>query len=88
MKLKYNFVLNQLGEEFVAVPIGDSVIEFNGLLKLNESAAYIIESLNNEITYDDLCMNVAAKFSTTTDDARKNIDYIIDGLMNAGLIVE
>ena len=87
MKLKYNFVINQLGDSFIAVPVADLAVEFNGVLKLNESAAYIVEQLNSEIAYEDLCAKVAANFSAADEDAKANVDKILEGLKGANLLV-
>lgn len=88
MKLKYKFSINQLGDHFVAVPLGDSIVGFNGILKLNESAAFIVERLNSDITYDQLVENVVERFTCEISDAKENVDSIISSLKEASLLTE
>ena len=88
MRLKYNFVVNQVGDDFVAIPAGAQVIDFTGILKLNETAAFIVEALNNDLSRDDLVKTVAQKFSCALEDAQENVDYILGGLREAELIIE
>ena len=88
MKLKYNFLINKLGDNFVAVPVGECVVEFNGIIKLNETAAFIIEKLNNEISLEDLVVAVAEKFACEKDYALENVESILKGLREAQLLVE
>lgn len=88
MKLKYNFLINQIGDDFVAVPVGECVVEFNGILKLNETAAFIIEKLNNEISLEDLVVAVTEKFGCEKDYALENVEHILNGLKESGLLVE
>ncbi len=88
MKLKFNFMINELGDSFVAVPMSDSVESFNGVLKLNEGGAFIIETLNNEISYEDLCAKVAEKFSITVEEAKENMEPLFEKLREENLIEE
>ena len=37
MKLKYDFVINDVAGETVAVSVGDTVGRFNGYIKLNDT---------------------------------------------------
>ena len=48
MKLKYEFVIMDMGDEFSAVPVGDET--FPGILKLNDVGAEIMEQLKEETT--------------------------------------
>ena len=88
MKLKYEFCINQMGDEFVAVPLGNSVVDFNGILKLNEVAAFIVEQLNSDVEYDALVETVAKRFDSNIQDAKENVDYIVSGLKDANLLAE
>ncbi len=88
MKLKYEFSINQMGDDFVAVPLGNGVIDFNGILKLNETAAFIIEKLNSDITFDSLVECVAEHFACEKKDAKDNVDSIVSELKEAKLLVE
>lgn len=88
MKLKYEFSINQMGDNYVAVPLGDSIVEFNGILKLNKEAAYIIEALNSDITYDKLVETVAEHFACEAAEAKENVDSIVSDLKEADLLAE
>ena len=88
MKLKYNFSINPMGENYVAVPLENDVVEFNGILKLNDSAAFIVEQLNSNVSYEELTAKVAEHFSCDKGDAAENIDSVLQNLKNAGLLVE
>ena len=45
MKLKYQFVINNVAGETVAVSVGDTSGRFNGYIKLNETGAFIFKKL-------------------------------------------
>ena len=53
MKLKYEFVINNVAGEIVAVSVGNNDGQFNGYIKLNETGAFIFKMLQKETTRED-----------------------------------
>ena len=47
MKLKYNFVTNEVADKIVAVAVGDDLSKFNGFIKMNGTGAFIFNMLKN-----------------------------------------
>ena len=45
MRLKEGFILHEVGEEHMAVATGEAAKAFNGIIRNNETAAYIFELL-------------------------------------------
>ena len=88
MKLKYNFIINELGDSFVGVPVSNAAVDFQGVLKFNKETAFIIELLNNEISYEDLCVKVKENFSISEEETKSNVDMILNKLRDAELIEE
>lgn len=88
MKLKYQFIITEIADDFIATPVGDGGIYFNSIIKLNETAAVIFEQLNNEITYDALVSKIVEKFGCDLDYAKENVDAIIKSLKENDLITE
>ena len=54
MKLKYEFTTTELGDEIIAVPVGDNAREFSGVLNLNSSAAAILKLLQKDTTVEQV----------------------------------
>lgn len=50
MKLKYEFTVMDMGDETVAVPVGDNAGEFHGMIRLNSTGAEILELLREDTT--------------------------------------
>jgi len=57
MKLKEDFMLREVAGQWLLVPIGDSVINVNGIVTLSESGVTIWKSLENEITDENELAN-------------------------------
>ena len=51
MKLKYDFIIQKVGDTQVAVPAGDDANRFSGIIKLNTTGAVIFEMLKKIWNY-------------------------------------
>lgn len=88
MKLKYQFVINNVAGETVAVSVGDSVGRFNGYIKLNETGAFIFKKLKNDISREEIIDEVLKEYPTATrDDAIESVDALLEKLNNAELLI-
>lgn len=88
MKLKYDFVVNNVAGETVAVSVGDTCDRFNGYIKLNETAAFIFELLKNDTSRDEIVALVQKKYPDATNkEACESVDELLGKLSKAGLLV-
>ena len=68
--------------------MNDTIECFNGVLKFNKETAFVIELLNKDISYDELCKKVAENFSLSAEDTKNSIDEILLKLRESKLIEE
>lgn len=87
MKLKYNFLINEMGDNYIAIPTGEGVIEFNGIIKLQEKEAFMIEKLNEEITEEALVKAVCDKFGSDEQEMKVRVAEILAQLKAEDLLV-
>ena len=88
MKLKYDFVINNVAGETVAVSVGDNDGKFNGYIKLNETGAFIFKALKKDTTRDDVINALMAEYpDATKEDAAESVDTLIEQLKRAELLV-
>ena len=78
MKLRYKFVVTDMGGEYAAVPVGDDAGKFHGMLKLNDVSADIIDMLRQETTAMDIHVRLKEKFPESTDEeiAEKLVKFL------------
>lgn len=87
MKLKYNFVVNRVADQMVAVPIGDDLGEFNGFIKMNDVGAYIFELLKEDTTVDVMIEALKGKYTDATEEeVRENVVAFTDKLKESGIL--
>ncbi|MBQ6717413.1 MAG: PqqD family protein [Clostridia bacterium] len=87
MKLKYNFVINQVAGETVAVSVGDNDGRFNGYIKLNETGAFIFKMLKKDTTREDIINALLAEYPDATQEvAAESVDELVEQLRKAELL--
>ncbi|MBQ8741436.1 MAG: PqqD family protein [Clostridia bacterium] len=88
MKLKYNFVINNVAGETVAVSVGDNDGHFNGYIKLNETGAFIFKKLKNDTTREDIINALVKEYPDATQEAAaESVDELLQKLNKAELLV-
>lgn len=73
MKIKQGFMLRQLGEQFIAVPLGQQMQEFQGMIKLNETAAKMWEFLlGTDRSQEDLVAFLTSTYGISQEEAEED----------------
>ena len=86
MKLKYEFVVMDMGDEITAVPVGDDA--FHGVLKLNQTGAEILEQLKEETTPQKVHNYLKEKYPESTDqEIGENLVEFLNYLLREGVLV-
>lgn len=88
MKTKKGFMLRSVGGRHVVVAIGKASEEFNGLITLNESGAFLWKQLQNGTTYEDMLKAMLEEYEVDEETARAGIDTFLETARNANLLEE
>lgn len=89
MKLKYRFVVREISDQYIAVAVGKDNARFNGMVKLNETGAFLMELLNQgDTTERELLQAVINKYDVAEDRARENLSAFLKTLRDGGLLTE
>lgn len=86
MKIKEGFVLRNICGEYIVVAVGRQTLDFKGLIKLNETGAFLWEKLQTECTADELLAAMQAEYDVDTKTAQVDIETFIASLQAAELI--
>ena len=88
MKLKYEFVVNNVAGETVAVSVGNTAGAFNGYIKLNDTGAFIFNALKDDATREEIINKLMAEYpDASQEDATESVDELINKLNEAELLV-
>lgn len=88
MKLKYSFVVRQIGGKAVAVAVGEDNAKFNGMIKLNSTGELVFDCLKADTTVDEIADRLCKQYSVDMSSAVADVTEYIDKLRQAGLIEE
>lgn len=88
MKIKEGFVLREVAGQFMAVATGEASKTFHGMVKLNRSAADIWQGVAKGLTKEEIINEMLDKYDASKEVIEKDVDAIINQMLNAGFIVE
>lgn len=88
MKLKYDFVINQVAGETVAVSVGNNDGQFNGYIKLNETGAVIFNALKKDTSREEIINTVLCKYpDASLEEVSESVDELLEKLSGAQLLI-
>lgn len=87
MIINKDFVMKKIGDEYVAAAVGNTAKNFNGIIKLNDSSAYIWNCLECGINKETLIENFANHYSVDIETATSDVEHIICVLEENNVIV-
>lgn len=88
MKRNSDFMLRDIAGEVVLVPTGQATQQFNGLITLNEVAAFIWKNLDEAGTREQLVKMILDEFEVDQKTAEADVDGFINALKEHEMIVE
>lgn len=89
MKIIEGFRLRRLGKEFIVTGEGVAQINFNKMISLNSSAAYLWEAVEGkEFTVEDLANLLLEKYEVEESIARNDAEALAKAWVEAGIVAE
>ena len=86
MKIKDGFIMRKIAEISVVVPIGESSIDFNGIITLNETAAFLFRQLQSDISRATLLEQLIDEYDVNQETAKVDVDAFCAQLEEVNLI--
>ena len=86
MKVDKEFVLREIAGDYVIIPIGRTVLSFNGLITVNEIGAFLWNLLQDDVTKEDLVAKVLDEYEVDEETAREDIQEFLDTLVSGGIL--
>lgn len=88
MKQKKGFILREVCGERVIIAEGVEVVNFNKLLSLNESAAYLWQQASalGDFTVEQLADKLCEEYEVSKDQALKDVEQMLAKWQEIGII--
>ena len=87
MKVKDGFILRKVGRQFVVAATGEASKNFNGMLRLNEEAAFAFELLQKGTTQEELVFALMEKYAGEETVVRADVAAFLEKLKEADAFV-
>ena len=88
MKIKENFLLRQVADTWVVMPIGQEMLDFNGMLTLNETGAFLWQRLQEGADLEGLVKALTAEYDVSAEIARADAEEFCQKIRSAGCAEE
>lgn len=86
MKIKDGFIIREVAGSFIVVAVGSAAKNFNGIINLNETGAFLWKILERGATEEELLAKMTEEYDVDEETARKDIDAFINKLQEAKLV--
>ena len=87
MTINSNLVFAEMGDGFVAVPVGDAAKRI--VIRLNKTGKDICNALVDGLTTDEIVRSILNEYEGVDEEtARKGVESVVSKLRDAGLISE
>lgn len=87
MKLKNGFILRKVGRQYVVAATGEASQNFNGMMRLNDEAAFAFGLLKDDITEEALICALCEKYGTGEEETRMDVMQFLSKLKEADALV-
>ena len=87
MKLKPDFQIVQMANDYMLVPTGDQIDSFNGTVILNEVSAFMLNQLKEDLEKEDLVERLIMEFDVESATARQDVDAAVEKMKQIGILI-
>ena len=88
MKLRYEFSVMEMDGEYMAVPVSENAGSFNGMLRMNEVSAEILDLLKDDTTPEVVHRILRERYPDSDDrEIGEALTGFLNHLIREGLLI-
>lgn len=88
MRVEKEFVLREIAGDYIIIPTGKTVLDFNGLITVNEVGVSLWKMLQSEVSFEDLVKGILEEYDVEEEVAREDIQEFLDKLVEGGILTK
>lgn len=88
MRIKDDLMLRQISEDWIIVPMGERLSEFNGIMKINETGAFLWKLLEEGATKEVLVDQLVNEYEIGNEFAREEVRTFLGKLYQIHVLEE
>lgn len=86
LKIKDGFILRQVAGNYIVIGVGGEAVDFNGMVTINETGAFLWKILEKGADKEDLLAALLAEYDVDEESAKKDITAFLKNLYNGKLL--
>lgn len=86
MKIKSDYLLRKVADSYVVVPVGKATVDFNGMINLNETGAFLWRQLQKGANEETLLKAMLSEYDVDEETAAEGIGSFLSKLREADLL--
>ena len=88
MKLNPEYIIQQIGDSIVLVPVGEAAGKFHGIVQMNKTAAFIVSCMKEETTEEAIVEKMASKYDADRETIAADVKEILGTLRRINALEE
>ncbi len=88
MKIKDGYILRSVAGSNVVVPVGKRTLDFNGMITLNDTGAFIWQQLEHETDENRIVAAILESYEVEEPRARSCVQGFVEKLREVGCLEE
>jgi hypothetical protein len=85
MKIKSGFMIREIAGQWIVVPLGSMVVEFNNIMTLSESGAFLWHMLEQGATEDDMVSALLKEYDASEALVKSDVHAFIESIASKQL---
>lgn len=86
MKKMKEFILREVADEYILIPTGNTTEEFNGIITLTETAAYIYNHIEEAESFAQLIDMITSEYEIDKQTAAQDAYEFINHMLYTGMV--
>ena len=87
MRVKSGFIVRKVGKQYVVAATGEASKNFNGMIRMNDEAAFAFGLLQNGITEAELVDALVEKYGSDKAETQADVAQFLSKLKDADALV-
>lgn len=88
MKTRKDYLMRQITDDYILVPTGAATSDFNGLINLSETGAFVWKNLDSAKDVEELIQKMLEEYEVDEETARNDINSFVASLQQNNMLEE
>lgn len=88
MRTNENYILREIDEESILIPIGEASEHLNGMIHLTPTAAFIWKEVDSSNCLEEIILKLTGKYEVTEEVARRDVYGFLSEFYKRKMVLE